>query len=499
MQEIVNAVVVSRINLPTRALTTMRLVPSGLLILPLGLLLFWKGRRALLWGTIASIPFFMVLVVELPFAPVRAFQYLGGLLILRHVFDRAIQGRAALRKSGTTVSALFFLGVVLLSLFMPLLITESVFVVPEGAGSFGEAYQDPQPLRFDLSNLTQILYPTFGIVLFFTITNNLKTRDNLKTAIRILVLGMVTLALFSFVYVTFHFLGLRNVMTLIFRLMTEVTEPKFSSYNALGGIVRPETLAGEPGYTGLYYVMILGIVGGLAVGGYIRGWRLEWQGTCLFLLTVSILINGSTTAYFGVASLGASFLLVALLRKNRRITSGRSVRVVVRILLAGGGGLLFLVVALETAGISLLEYIVETHLAKLTEEAGSGALRLYAVQYSLTEVFSKSPLLGVGYGSHRALSLVIVLLANIGIVGVLAFLAFNGAVFFHAIRTMNRSQDPELASIAFALAVTHPAFLLTMFVGKSETSFSFGWLWLLLAMMEASYRIYRRRKASIET
>jgi O-antigen ligase len=166
-------------------------------------------------------------------------------------------------------------------------------------------------------------------------------------------------------------------------------------------------------------------------------------------------------------------------------------------LLVGGGGLLLLVVALQTAGISLLEYVVETHLAKLTEEAGSGAIRFYAVQYSLTEVFAKSPLFGVGYGSHRALSLIIVLLANIGVIGVLAFLAFNGAVFVHAIRTMNRSRDAELASIAFALAVTHPAFLLTLFVGKSETSFSFGWLWLLLAMMEASYRVYQREQSAV--
>ncbi len=469
-------------------------MPSGLLILPLGLLLFWRGRRALLWGTIASIPFFMVLVVELPFAPVRAFQYFGGLLILRHVFDRAIQGRAALRKSGTTVFALLFLGAVLLSLFMPLLLTESVFVVPEGTSSLLQAYQNPKLLEFDVSNLTQILYPSFGVVLFFTITTNIKTRDDLKTTIQVLGIGMIVHAIFSFLFIVLYFLGLEQVMTVIFRLMTEVAEPQFSPYNALGGMVRPETLAGEPGYTGLYYVMVLGIVGGLARGGYIQGWRLKWEGTFLFLLAVSILINGSTTAYFGVASLGASFLLAALLRKSRRMTSERSIRIVSQVLLSGGGVLLLLIVALETAGISLIEYVVEAHVAKLTEEAGSGALRFYSIQYSLTEVFGKSPLLGVGYGSHRALSLIIVLLTNIGIIGFLLFLAFNGVVFIHTVRAMNRSRDSELASIAFALVVTQPAFLITVFVGKSETSFSFGWLWLLLAMMEASYRIYRRRQ-----
>lgn len=477
----------------------MRIVPSGLLILPLGLLLFGMGRRTLLWGTIASIPFFMVLVVELPFAPVRAFQYFGGLLIVRHVLDRAVQGRASLRKSGATFSALLFLSVVLFSLFMPLLIPEPVFVVPEGIKSVARAYQNPQLLEFEISNLTQILYPTFGVFLFFAITVNLKTREDLKTAFRILCLGMLALVLFSLVYIGFFYAGLEPAMDLIFQSMTEQTEAKYSSYNALGGAVRPETLAGEPGYTGLYFVLVLGILAGLAGGGYVGGWTPRWTGTYLALLVVSILLNSSTTAYFGVASLGASFVFVALLRENREITSGRGIRVVIRILIASAGALVLLVIASQAAGISPIEFVVENHLSKLTEKAGSGAIRLYTVQYSLTEVFAKSPLFGVGYGSHRALSLIIFLLADIGLVGVFAFLAFNGVVFFHAVRTMNRSEDPELASIAFALAVTLPAFLLTLFVGKSETSFSFGWLWMLLAMMEASYRVYWKQTQRVQT
>lgn len=472
----------------------MRIVPSGLLILPLGLVFFAMGRRALMWATIASIPFFLVLVVELPFAPVRAFQYFGGLFILRHVMDHALKGQAALRSSSMTVAALFFLGVVVFSIFMPALISEPVFVVPEGAGSFLRAYQHPQPLEFRFSNITQILYPAFGVVLFFTITSNLHSKEDLQRVVRILIAGMLALVAFSIVFVMCYFMGLQSVINQIFVLTTELDAAKFSAYNALGGIPRPETLAGEPGYTGLYYILVLGIIGGLLGGGYIEGWKPRAPKLLLILLTIAILTNSSTTSYFGVAALGASFVLVALLRKNRDITSNRSTRVVVRILIVSGVGLGLAVVALQAAGISLIQFIVENHLGKLTEEAGSGAIRLFTVQYSLQEVFAKSPLFGVGYGSHRALSLAVFLLADIGIVGLLAFLAFNGVAFLHAVRTMNRAQDPGLSSLAFALAVTHPAFLLTLFVGKSETSFSFGWLWLLLAMMDASYRIYKAQE-----
>jgi len=444
-----------------------------------------------MWATIASIPFFMVLVVELPFAPVRAFQYLGGLLIVRHILDHAVQAQASVRKSASSFSAILFIGVVCFSLFMPVLISETVFVVPEGSGSFLRAYENPQKLRFDISNITQVLYPLFGVVLFLVFAANLRSREDVMRVVRILIWGMVLLVGFSVVFIACYFLGLQSVMDLVFAWTTEV-EPKFSEYNAFAGLIRPETLAGEPGYTGLYYILVFGILIGLVTGGYRGNWKPQHSGLLVVMFAVAIVMNGSTTAYFGGVALGASFLLAAFLRRSRSIVSTSSTRTAVKFIVAAGGVLVSLLVILQLAGISLVEYAVENHLAKMTEQEGSGAIRFLAFQYSLTEVFAKSPWFGVGYGSHRATSLLVVLLANVGIVGSTAFLTFNGAVFMRAVRAMNQASDSWLASFAFSFVVVHPAFLITLLIGKSETSFSFGWLWLLLGMMEACYRIHRQ-------
>jgi hypothetical protein len=475
----------------------MSIVPVGLILLPLGPLLFVWGRRALLWATIASIPFFLVVLIELPFAPIRAFQYFGGLLIVRHFFDRCIQGRLRFQKSYATLTALLFVVTVSVSIFMPALITQPVYVAPEGIPSVADAYANMVELEFDLSNLTQILYPVFGTLLFFVLQANLRREEDLRRLIQVFLVAFVGLIVFSAVYIALDLVGGGAIMDFIFTLFSNKEDASYSSYNALGGIVRAYTPAGEPGYTGVYYIIILSLLFGLKFGGYTGGWKPRGMYFLLILSFVGIITNASTTAYFGVVCLVLSFLMIAFLRKSRGMTSDRSTKIVFRFAVVSAIGGAGAFVVLQAAGISVAQYLFEQHIAKLTEEAGSGAIRLLSVQYSLNEVFSASPLLGVGYGSHRALSLLVYLPANIGVIGFGTFLLFNGVVFGRAIRVVNYSSSSELASIAFACAVAQSTLLATLLVAKSETSLSFGWLWAILAVMEATRRIHERRERAI--
>jgi hypothetical protein len=472
----------------------MGVTPIGLVVLPLGLYLFAKGRRHLFWATVWALPFYYVVALQLPFAPVRPFQYLAGLLMARYAIDVLLKGEIpAVRRSTTVLMAGLFLLCLVASLFMPFLLSTTVYVVPEGIRDLWRAYQNPVPLQFSVKNFTQLLYPTFGILLFLSIEWYIRSKADLKRVIRILVRAFYLVAAFMVVYQIAYLVNLRAPINGIFFLFTGEANANFSDYNALGNLIRAFTPVGEPGYTGTYFGMVLAIVAGLTYGGYARGWTLSLNRRLVVVILAAIILNASTTGFFAVVAVLASFLVVSVFRRQNRVKATSNARTVAQLLF---GMVAVAVMALLTAqafGLSLIDIIVSEHVAKIAGGAGSGAFRLTSIIYTMQEVFAKSPILGVGYGSHRALSLIVFLLANTGVVGLLTFLLFNGTALLHAVKAMNRAADPELASIAFALAVTHLSLLAVLSV-KSDVALAFGWLWMTAALCEACYRLHRHRQ-----
>jgi O-antigen ligase len=140
---------------------------------------------------------------------------------------------------------------------------------------------------------------------------------------------------------------------------------------------------------------------------------------------------------------------------------------------------------------SFLDYVYRTHYTKLFEEGGSGSVRLATVT-SGVKVFLSSPVLGVGYGSHRTGSLLTSLLSNVGILGTLAFFLFNVIVFRRGLRVCRNSDNRHLVSICYALLVSFSTLLPVMLIGKSIIALVQGWYWLLLALVEGCYRIHRQ-------
>ncbi|MCS3655575.1 hypothetical protein [Salinibacter ruber] len=473
----------------------MKITVLGLIVLPLGVYLFAKGTRPLFWATVWAIPFFDTIILFLPFAPVRPFQYLAGLLMVRYVINMLVQGQEpVVRRSSAVLVALGFILSLVASLFMPLLLSTPIYIVPEGHVDLWKAYQNPKLLRFGLSNLTQLAYPVFGVSLFLTIEWSIWSKRDLKRVVRILVKAFFILGGFMVLYQLAYLIGIEAPVDFLFFLFQGEADASFSGYNALAGLIRAHTPAGEPGYTGLYYGIVLSLVMGLSYGGYVKGWRFNRQLTGLIL--VSIVLNASTTGFFSVVVILGSFIVVSLLRRNGRVMARSNVRTMVQLLLVLTVTSATVLAVAQTFGISLVEILVTQHLEKITEGAGSGAFRLKTIFYTMEEVFPKSPILGVGYGSHRALSLIVFLIANVGVVGVGMFFLLNGVVFVHVVRVMNKTVDPELASIAFALSVTHMSLLIILMV-KGSVGFVSGWLWLFLGLSEACYRLYRSRERSV--
>ena len=139
----------------------------------------------------------------------------------------------------------------------------------------------------------------------------------------------------------------------------------------------------------------------------------------------------------------------------------------------------------------LIDYVCQEHVDKLLARRGSGALRFNTAMYGF-KLFMQYPVLGVGIGSNRTAALLSSLLCNIGLLGTVPFLLFNGIVLRNGLEVCQKTANVSLAIITLALLVSFASSFGVMLFGKSDTSLHFLPYWLILAMITASYRFYKK-------
>ena len=466
--------------------------PVGYILIPVALILFVRGRRALLWATLVFVPFTALQVVDIGITTIAGFQFFGVLFILRCLVDSVWSGTSGFKVSKANGLAALFLLVCFASISMAILKAGTVEVYTETQGRWTDIVSNSGPLRLSSFNFTQVLYPTFGVLLFHFLVRELRSPADLKKTVNILVWGALITAGFSIAAGILFTLGQGNTYWGVLNLfkagpLAGVGGPQISS---VGEFVRTYTPAGEPGLTAMTLLLGLGLVVGSMVrrqtgnSPLVRAPRLK-----LSVIALALLFNGSTTGYLGGALLIAWGVVAPWYVGVRGIHS-------LRPLLYAAAGVAVVAVAgtmIQVSGLSFYEWLTEYHLAKVQGEGvGSGQIRAYVTWYSLTEVFLASPLLGVGYGSHLSLSLITFLLANVGLVGFGVFLVFLFVVFRNATAAACKAQGP-LGTVAFASVLLFVPFFATLFVAKATSGMNYGATWTVIALAEAAYQVYRRQ------
>jgi len=464
--------------------------PIGYLIIPLGLVLFFKSRRQLFWATVAAIPFFYTYVVDLSVTLVQPYQYFGMLLILRNVVDASgSRSRQTYSISVTAAAALGFLLACYLSLLMPAVLRGAVYVVPMDTAY--QEYENVELLRFTIRNLLQVVYPTFMVFFFLSLAKEIRDLRDLKNIARLSIVTAFVIIGFGFVQQLGIVTGVQPLVEVVFRLVTgfEDVSRIYSTYNMIGPLPRMFSLVGEPGFTASYLVFVFAMVLALKYNVVRTGWKTKHDNLAQLFLLFGLIMTGSTTAY-----LGLSLLVIVLIVLPRFLRLGKTrarrraaLRFATFFAVTAAIILLAAPVLLET---SYLDYVYKTHYAKMFLQEGSGNVRLLTAQTGV-QVFLKSPILGVGYGSHRTTSLLTSLLSNVGAVGTLAFLLLNVLVFRRGLRACRRSSNEEVVALSYALLASLATLLPTMLIAKSMIALIQGWYWLLLAMLEGCYRVYR--------
>jgi len=305
---------------------------------------------------------------------------------------------------------LAFLGAVIASLAVPLILNGTSWVPSPDPTTTATV-----PLQFSFYNVTQTAYLAFGIVLGILIAAENCHLSKLLYTMRLYVGSCVFAAgwgLFQFwcnltgrTYPSYLFNNSKTASALGYKETLTL---------AMGSMTRVSSVALEPSVFAEEILLALVV---LLVSMTLNRpvFSKKWDRTAVVLIVAALVVSTSTTAYAGMF-----FALIAAgvaLRRARKPTKRYFI-------LAGtAAGLGVLVIALAPLLGQLASTVI---LYKL--HSGSGLVRLHSVTLAAQD-FLSYPILGAGWHSVDCWDLVLLIMANTGIVGLLAFAYFLFPVF----------------------------------------------------------------------
>ena len=480
----------------------MMITPVGLILIPLGIIFFIKGKKYLFWSVIATSPLTEVEILKLSMiAEVLPAFYFGGLLILKHTIDKAFN--ASQKKQYIFASEhkilIIFLFVSLASILMPFIL-EGTKVYTFGGESFlaiaTYGYDAlTQPLNFSISNITQYIYLLFVTILFFLLSryyyNNPK---RIYTTIKIFV--AISLIVLSQQLIN-EFLYLSNNM-FITKYVNYFQKGTFELYSTRGSsayLMRGFTILGEPGHTSVFHLTCFGIAFAFIFNLKHLDKKFKKYALMYFLcMLLSLLMTLSTTAYVGLLIFFTSALFVLIIQKLQWPYT-LSLKFVSLSLFTMLISTLFIIGLMYSLNINFLHLLYEKHLNKLLLEAGSGAVR-YSLAINSLELLKSSPLLGLGYGSARSTSGFITILTNTGILGGFVFSCFYFILFKKSLYLYRSLIFKMLSSFMLSSSLLIITYFSLFVIAKAISMLLFIYTWVIFAMISGLYLSYTRNHFS---
>lgn len=450
----------------------MTIFPIALLLIPLGLYLFFRFPEWLPPTAAFFVAFSGTYIVGMTDAKVGvlAFGWFSGLWVLRALGAALTTRLLPLTINGdrTGFWTLAFLLAALVSWIWPLTNPDV-----EHFYSFNVAVIVPVPIRMSLLHILEFSYIFVGAV--FTLFTGLWASEkseriqNLATGY---LLGSAIAAAIGLV----EFVSLQAGRALPLGLLNNLSVPTESMTLArLAGdeLVRIRSVADEPSVFAIHMMTAFAFASFMLLN--------HWPGVPRWLARIAMVSCGlagllaiSSTGFFGIAVFFvAGFVLLAVQR-----------RLSLRIIRAG---IVFGVLA-ALAGVVFLgtqaQYILQTFVfGKLG--SGSAMIRLYTI-YQAAQLGLRHPFIGVGWGVVASPDLIIKIFSGAGVLGLVTFMglilhAFRRLKIMHGLQARFRSQIPiflkhmPFDGLAVALLV-----LLAMYV-VSGFQYRMGDLWVLLA------------------
>ncbi|MGQ5712413.1 O-antigen ligase family protein [Desulforudis sp. DRI-14] len=438
----------------------MELTILGYILLPISLLfLIWRPLY-LFYLAVFFIPFSASAVLNFDSVSfgLQPSQYFGILWMTSGFTSLLVRPKLTIPKEVKASLALillfgFFVGA---SLLMPAIISGNV----EAPGSQG--YPGTAPVEFSAFNFTQFLYIAYGILLSASTAIWVRDNQTVVTAARVYVLSGLFVAAWAVLQYFCYYAGI-SYSSVLFNNSASSHALGYNQELSVFGLKRLTSVAVEPSALASYLLTCVALVSVMLIRKHtLFRWRLIEAATLVFFVMV-LLLSTSTTAYVGLMLLLALLLFLNL----------RTPRAWPKLAL-WLGCLLLMVLALVTAFPNFLDAL--TVLTKGKLQTFSGQERL-AVTLEAFKLFEQFPILGVGWGSTTAYSLIVKLLSNTGLLGSSVFFAFIVSI----LRTVLKASNVEPQALQNALLVSFAtALCLTLLVDTLiGFSFVFAHFWFL--------------------
>lgn len=421
----------------------MQITFPGILLLPIGLLLFFMPTRYLYYSTVFFIPFSATsLINSQSGAPLMAAQYFGSLLIYRTLLEIIFVKRMKLmmmfNKNKSFYLMFLFLAVVMSTMIMPAIIDGHVLVSNMRLNDLEQV-----PLHLTMKNFKNPLPVIFGILLAYIVATRNTTYKQILGTIRICALS-VTFVSFWGLLELFCFLSGIHFPYFIFNSSIHDSAQALGTTIEGGALLRITSVTLEPS---LFAQILLGILPILIISkiSKVAVFTRKIDVMVITIIVSALLVSTSTTSYLGLLFFITTFLVMG------RLTGLFKIRKFILV----GISLITVCYLIFNFVPGVNEYISEIILEK--PNTGSTLERLYSIQ-TAWGYFLQYPLLGLGWATVTSHDLFVCLLANSGIIGLISFLTLILYVLSKSVRSIHlsysQSRYNHRALIVFAFGLT---------------------------------------------
>lgn len=300
---------------------------------------------------------------------------------------------------------LFILYVLLITAFAPRIFFGEIKI----AWDFHDKVDLLNPLlRPHSGNVTQMGYLLVAFLCYCTVYSIFSARRSEQDVLSMILWVAWVNIVFSALDIITSTLGIRSFVNMVIRDGNYI----MLDSDSIAGLKR---VVGTFTEASFYSSYTLGILGAL-LALYAQNYKRKLTGSLLAVTLVFLILSLSTTAYVGLFL----YIMRFLIPNTLRLLSGKRIS---KTALAG-----ITVVVIAASGL-ILTYIVMNGITVIDDlifkkaDSESGRIRA-SLNYTAWSAFLDSYGMGIGVGSTRASSFILVLLSNTGVVGTILFALF---------------------------------------------------------------------------
>ena len=477
----------------------------GIIIIVMSAYAFFKDEKLLRYMLVFFSTFTAAAVINIKFIemPVLTFEFIGAIWLLR-VFIDFLKTKPKfnfnkildkLKENKLAIALIVFLLIATLG--------ELYFLISGNQLEYVNAQDELQVINFSMANINQYLIISFLCVLMITLSYKIKTKEEVKELLKVFSISSI----FAVVW------GILQFITYYFKIpypafLFNNNEFALQCYGQIdNNVKRICSIALEPSTFSINLICFIPFALGavLKLKESIKSKKYIITFGVLLLTTICAILTTSSTAYVGLVityGLYGLYILFGFV-KNGEMSNRKSnflkMLAITLLSIAIAGLMCFGLIKIgyklnaieiihtaepgdkhqtpqkpsSEASKNILDTLKQMTVDKLLSHSGQERLGTEKIAF---ELLKYSPVIGIGFGTFRTLSLFTNVLLSSGILGLCAFMAIYVIVLINVVKL--RKKD-EMLSTAFFISIVGTT--IGLFLSVPDFVLTFYWIIMVLA------------------